>query len=232
MRRRTSRRRPGCRWSAGWVASAGPNRTGGAGCFPPRRRRRAGRTRAGPGGARPPPGARGPGRRRPARGPPVGDAALDALLARDGGPGETAAPLRPVADVLAALRAAPGRGELTGLDPVLAEFRGAGGAPAGWHRSRPRRPALRRALLSVKVAAAVAAAVLGGGVAAAYAGVLPAALQLIAHHAIAAPAASAAPGPHQARRAGVPVGPDPAGPAAHGLCPAYAHAPAQGSAAP
>ena len=59
---------------------------------------------------------------------------------------------------------------LTGLDPVLAEFRGVGGMPDGFHRSRPRRPALLRTLLSVKVAGAVAAAVLGGSVAAAYAG--------------------------------------------------------------
>jgi hypothetical protein len=173
--------------------------------------------------------------------PQIGDEALDALLAQDRGPGETAAPLRPVADVLAALRAAPSQGELTGLDPVLAEFRGAGGVPGGFHRSRPRRPALLRTLLSVKVAGAVAAAVLGGSVAAAYAGVLPAALQQIAHNSIAAPAASAKPSPHQTpsakpgprqtRRAGTPVGPDPAGPAAHGLCTAYSHAEAQGSAA-
>ena len=172
--------------------------------------------------------------------PQIGDEALDALLAHDRGPGETAAPLRPVADVLAALRAAPSQGELTGLDPVLAEFRGAGGGPVGFHRSRPRRPALRRTLLSVKVAGAVAAAVLGGSVAAAYAGVLPASLQQIAHNSIAAPAVSAKPGPHQTpsakpgphqtHRAGVPVGPDPAGPAAHGLCTAYSHAAAQGSA--
>ena len=119
--------------------------------------------------------------------PQIEDEALDALLAQDRGPGETAAPLRPVADVLAALRAAPSHGELTGLDPVLAEFRGAG--------------------------------------------VLPAAVQKIAHNSIAAPAASAKPSPHQTHRAGAPVGPDPAGPAAHGLCTAYSHAEAQGSAA-
>jgi hypothetical protein len=173
--------------------------------------------------------------------PQIGDEALDALLAQDQGPEETTAPLRPVADVLAALQAAPSRGELTGLDPVLAEFRGAGGMPGGFHRSRPRRPALLRTLLTVKVAGAVAAAVLGGSVAAAYAGVLPAALQKIAHNSIAAPAASAKPsrhqtpsakpGPHQTHRAGTPVGPDPAGPAAHGLCTAYSHAEAHGSAA-
>jgi hypothetical protein len=163
--------------------------------------------------------------------PQMGDEALDALLAQDRGPGETAASLRPVADVLAALRAAPSHGELTGLDPVLAEFRGVGGMPDGFHRSRPRRPALLRTLLSVKVAGAVAAAVLGGSVAAAYAGVLPAALQKIAHNSIAAPAASARPSPHLTHRADTPVGPDPAGPAAHGLCTAYSHAVAQGSAA-
>ena len=163
--------------------------------------------------------------------PEIGDEVLDALLAQDRGPGETAASLRPVADVLAALRAAPSHGELTGLDPVLAEFRGVGGMPDGFHRSRPRRPALLRTLLSVKVAGAVAAAVLGGSVAAAYAGVLPSALQKIAHSSIAAPAASARPSPHLTHRAGTPVGPDPAGPAAHGLCTAYSHAEAHGSAA-
>ena len=173
--------------------------------------------------------------------PEIGDEALDALLAQDRGPGEAAAPLRPVADVLAALRAAPSHGELTGLDPVLAEFRGAGGTPDGFHRSRPRRPARLRTLLSVKVAGAVAAVVLGGSVAAAYAGVLPAGLQKIAHNSIAAPAASAKPSPHQppsakpgphpTHRAGAPVGPDPGGPATHGLCTAYSHAEAHGSAA-
>jgi hypothetical protein len=163
--------------------------------------------------------------------PQIGDEALDTLLAQDRGPGETAATLRPVADVLAALRAAPSHGELTGLDPVLAEFRGTGGTPDGFHRSRLRRPALLRTLLSVKIAGAVAAAVLGGSVAAAYAGVLPAALQKIAHNSIAAPAASVKPSPHQTHRAGAPVGPDPAGPADHGLCTAYSHAEAHGSAA-
>jgi hypothetical protein len=91
--------------------------------------------------------------------PQIGDEALDALLAQDRGLGEDAAPLRE----------APSHGELTGLDPVLAEFRGAGGGmPDGFHRSRRRRPALLRALLSVNVAGAVAATVLGGNVAVAY----------------------------------------------------------------
>jgi len=75
--------------------------------------------------------------------PQIGDEALHALLAQDRGPGETAAPLRPVADVLAALREVPSHAD----------------------------------------------------------------------------------------SAGAPVGPDPAGRAAHGLCTAYSHAEAQGSAA-
>jgi hypothetical protein len=100
--------------------------------------------------------------------PRIGDEALDALRARDRGPGEDAAPLRE----------APSHGELTGLDPVLAEFRGAGGMPDEFHRSRRRRPA----------------------------------------------------SPHQAHDAGAPAGPDPAGPAAHGLRTAYSRAGAHGSA--
>jgi hypothetical protein len=60
--------------------------------------------------------------------------------------------------------------------------------------------------------------------------VLPAAVQKIAHNSIAAPAASAKPSPHQTHHVGAPVGPDPAGPAAHSLCTAYSHAEAHGSA--
>lgn len=163
--------------------------------------------------------------------PQVGDGALDALLARDPGLDETAVTLRPVAEMLAALRAAPSGGEMAGLDQALAEFRRVGGVPDGPHRSRPRRPAWPRILLSAKLAGAVAAAVLGSSIAAAYAGVLPAALQKFAHYSIAAPAArpSPSPSPGATRRAGVPVGPDPAGPAAHGLCSAYSRAEAHGS---
>jgi hypothetical protein len=103
---------------------------------------------------------------------------------------------------------------------------------------------LRRTVLTVKLAAAAAVAVLAGGVAAAYADALPPALQKIAHMSIAAPAArshpshpshpsghsaSATPGTHRTQPAG--VGPDPAGHAAHGLCTAYLNAKKHGSAA-
>ena len=70
---------------------------------------------------------------------------------QDRGPGEDAALSRPVADVLAALRAAPSPGELTGLDPVLTEPRRAalplrrrwrsprpGHTPAGKHKGKGR----------------------------------------------------------------------------------------------
>jgi hypothetical protein len=166
--------------------------------------------------------------------PQVGDGAMDSLLVRDPGPEETAATLRPVAEVLAALRGAPSGGELAGLDQALAEFHRAGGRPASSHRSRPWRRALRRTPLSAKFAGAVAATVLGSSIAAAYADVLPAAFQKLAHTAIAAPASSASPSaspsPDPTRRASVPASPDLAGPAAHGLCSAYSRAETRGSA--
>lgn len=164
--------------------------------------------------------------------PQVGDGTLDALLARDLGPEETTAALRPVTELLAALRGTPSGGELAGLDRALAEFHRAGSMLDGSRRSHPRRRPLRRTPLSAKLAGAIAAAVLaGGGIAAAYADVLPAALQKFAHTAIAAPAANSSPSPGETRRARVPAGPGPSGTAAHGLCSAYARAEAHGSAA-
>jgi hypothetical protein len=72
------------------------------------------------------------------------------------------------------------------------------------------------------VAAAVAVALFGGGIAAAYTGSLPTALQQIAHRAIAAP------GPRPDRpvpvTTGHPTGPKLPGSAARGLCAAYQHA--------
>jgi hypothetical protein len=88
---------------------------------------------------------------------------------------------------------------------------------------------LLTSLISAKLAAiaAAAAVALGSAAAAAYAGALPAPAQKLAHDTIGAPAAR--PGPHPAHPA-TPVGPDPAGHAAYGLCTAYAHLKAQGSA--
>jgi len=81
-------------------------------------------------------------------------------------------------------------------------------------------------LISAKATAvaAVAAVGLGGAAAAAYAGVLPAPMQKVAHHIIGAPAATPSGSPS-------PVGPDPSGAAAFGLCNAYHHALKHGTAA-
>ena len=91
-------------------------------------------------------------------------------------------------------------------------------------------------------AAAAAAAVLGGVAAAAYTGTLPAPAQRFAHGVIGAPSPqpSHRPGtPRPSHRPGIPqatpartdaVGPDATGPAAFGLCTAYAHAKAHGTA--
>lgn len=79
-------------------------------------------------------------------------------------------------------------------------------------------------LLTAKavVTAATAVVALGGAATAAYAGDLPAPAQKLAHAAIGAPSPKAS---HSA-----PAGPDATGPAAFGLCNAYSHAKAHGSA--
>jgi len=85
----------------------------------------------------------------------------------------------------------------------------------------------------ITAAAAAAAAALGGVAAAAYTGTLPAPAQQFAHSVIGAPS------PQPSHRPGTPqatpartdaVGPDATGPAASGLCTAYAHAKAHGTA--
>jgi PT repeat len=81
-------------------------------------------------------------------------------------------------------------------------------------------------LLSAKLAAAasVAAVALGGTAAAAFTGTLPAPVQKLAHTTIGAPSA------HHSAPA-TPVGPQPAGNAGSGLCTAWAHLKAHGTAA-
>ncbi len=72
------------------------------------------------------------------------------------------------------------------------------------------------------------AGLLGGGVAAAYTGSLPASLQKFAHDTIAAPAASAT---MAAKHAGRKVGPSASARDAQGLCNAYEHATQHGDSA-
>jgi hypothetical protein len=125
------------------------------------------------------------------------DADLVALLA---GERDVAPELQPVADVLAALTAEPGLGELVGEARAVAEFRRRAGVPARRGHAR-RRTAGLPSRLSVKAAAGAAAAtlVLGGAATAAFANMLPAPIQRFAHDFIGAPDAPATAQPVPAR---------------------------------
>jgi hypothetical protein len=160
--------------------------------------------------------------------PPAGDPAYDALLARTLAPEDAPAGLRPVAEGFAALCQAPVNCGPAAGEKALAAFRAAAGRPAEPARPRRRRHPVLASLLSAKLAAAAAAAALtlGGAAAAAYAGKLPAPVQKLAHDTIGAPRTPGAPPPHS-------PAPQPTmlpGHSAYGLCTAYAHLKAHGSA--
>jgi hypothetical protein len=161
---------------------------------------------------------------------PFSDAALAALLAGTEPP-EPMPGLQPVADVLAALRSGPTGDELVGEASVLAEFRrGAGVA----NTLAPHRPRRVTSLVGARaaIAAAVAALSLGGLATAAYAGMLPAPVQRLAHDTIGAPAApSGSPAVTHLARNRTPVRPGATGSTPHRLCTAYAIAKAHGTAA-
>jgi hypothetical protein len=127
----------------------------------------------------------------------VTDTDLVALLAgkRDVAPG-----LQPVADVLAALSAEPSLGELAGEARALAEFRRRTVVPAPRRHAR-RSTAGLTSRLSAKAAAGAAAAtlVLGGAATAAFANMLPAPIQRLAHDVIGAPDAPSTTQPVPAR---------------------------------
>ena len=164
--------------------------------------------------------------------PETGDASLAALLA-GAEPAEGLPPgLEPLADAVAALTARPAGDELAGEAAALAEFSNRVGVPVPVSRSRHRRHRLLTPLLSARAAAAaaVAALSLGGFATAAFAGALPAPAQQFAHHTFGAPAARGGQptGTHPAATA-TPAGPDATGPAAFGLCTAWAHAKAHGT---
>ncbi len=92
----------------------------------------------------------------------ISDASLSALLAGAELPTGSPPELRPVAEALAALTAAPTGDELTGEAEVLAVFRERLGVPSPTRRPR-RRPTLLSPLLSARAAAAAAVAALGIG---------------------------------------------------------------------
>ena len=157
------------------------------------------------------------------------DAALAALLAGEESPADAVAGLQPVADVLASLRAGPSSEELAGEASALTEFRRATGMSAQTQRSHRRRPSVLSSLLRAKVAAG-AAVVLAAAATAAYANVLPAPLQRLAHDTIEAPAAAGSHPDAHPGKTGTPVGPNAAGKAAFGLCTAFADAKEHGNA--
>ena len=165
---------------------------------------------------------------------PLSDAALAALLGGTEPPQEPAPGLRPVADVLAALRADPTSDELAGQASALTEFRRGAGAAVPARGSRRRRE--RTSFFGTRAAAAALAAALGlGGLAtAAYAGVLPAPVQRLAHEAIGAPAPQGASpaGTHLPRKRLAPSNPAPiAGAGASRLCTDYLRTRADGTPA-
>ena len=121
------------------------------------------------------------------------DPMLDALL--DGGPlpdGEDPARWQPVAQVLTALASAPESSEMAGEARALAEFRsrprGAPRSSGARRRNKGWAAALR--IPGPAMAAATGAIAMGGLLAVAYAGDLPAAAQRLAHDTIGAPASA------------------------------------------
>ena len=167
--------------------------------------------------------------------------ALDALLSGTYKPEEALAGLRPVAEVLVALQAPADRREVARWAESLIAYREVAGMPRRPNRSRPRRPSRSRprrprliaATVGARLAAAagvVVVAVLGSGIAAAYTGSLPVALQKIAHVTIAAPGVRESRAASAPKGAGHPEGPSASGSAAYGLCNAYQHAEEHGNA--
>jgi hypothetical protein len=124
-----------------------------------------------------------------------------------------------VAAVLAAVSAPPDTEELAGQAAIVAVF----AAAARSHSPQsidPRRSRVLTKLLTVKAAAAVLGVLMGGGVAAAATGNLPAPAQQAAH-AVLGGAGVPAPAAATATTRAHPVGPDAAGSAARGLCRAW-----------
>jgi len=138
-----------------------------------------------------------------------------------------------VAEVLVALQAPPDRREVAGWGQALTVYREMAVRPAMPGRPRSRRPRLIAAPLGARFAAAAGAAliaVLGGGVAAAYTGSLPVALQKIAHEAIAAPSVLEGSAASTPQSGGHPAGTPVTGAAVYGWCNAYQHAEEHGNA--
>jgi hypothetical protein len=164
--------------------------------------------------------------------PPVGDPAFDALLDMTLAPHDAPAGLRPLAEAFAAFDATPAHSQPGAEASAMAAFRGAvSGGPARPAHRRSRRHPVLTSLLSAKVAAAamVAAVAVGGTAAAAFTGKLPTPAQKLAHDTIGAPMT---PGPRPVHTAVTHPAPSSLpGQSASGLCTAWQHMQASGSAA-
>ena len=157
----------------------------------------------------------------PAQGgiPPLGDPALDALLTGRVLAEDAPGGLRPVAEAIAALNAAPTRSELAAEASARSVFRCTFGSSAERARSRHRsRPALLSRLGSrLGAAAAVGMVALSAAAAAAYTGALPAPVQNLAHYTIGAPSGHrTAPSTQVGQE-------QPAATAGHRLCVTFTH---------
>src|SRR5512135_1462032 len=140
------------------------------------------------------------------------DQVLEALLAGCPLPDEDQAALRPVADVLAALRQPAAPAELTGEASALAAFRAQPRRTAGAAQPWCRRGPVAGALLRPRPALLFAgAAMLAGLAVGGYEGDLPAPVQQWAHHTfgLTAVRATSSPGPSHSPRAKPTADPSP-----------------------
>jgi hypothetical protein len=127
--------------------------------------------------------------RRPA--PELDESLLDALLTGQSLPPDASGPAQVMADMLASLAEPGNSGALAGESAARLAFARAA-SPAGISPAvpRPASAGRRPARLTARLAAALVAVAVGlGGVAAAFADVLPARLQDLAHQTIGAPGA-------------------------------------------
>jgi len=118
----------------------------------------------------------------------ISDTTLDALLSGTELPEDPAGGGRHAADIVAALKGRPAPDELAGEAMAMAEFRHRVSGSERARRSHRRRGRAGWLLSARGAAAAAAVAIASGGVVAAYAGVLPAPVQRVAHAWIGAPA--------------------------------------------
>jgi hypothetical protein len=178
--------------------------------------------------------------RNPASGddPTAWDVHLEAILAGESPPADADPGLREVSAMLAALAVAPpGPSELRGQAEALAAYRTAVGVRTSRQQTQPGRIPMLQSSRSARAATVLAAAAslsMGGVAAAAYTGSLPGGAQGIAHRDIGAPAGKPTTTPStvpSSAATATPAGPNVTSAAAYGLCTAWKHAQAHGSAA-